>query len=349
MNRLSHAAAAGLVLTMAACSDRPTTITGAGATFPFPIYARWAEAYYGETQIRINYQPIGSSGGIRQIRTKTVDFGATDAPLTGEDLRKDGLVQFPVVIGGIVPVYNIEGVPAGQLKLTGEVLADIFNARITRWNDARIIEINQGVTLPDAAITPVYRSDGSGTTDVFTTYLSQVSEAWKNGPGAGASVQWPIGQGGKGNEGVAALVKQVPNSIGYVEYAYAKQTQIPVAQLQNAAGKFIVPEAKTFQAAAAGADWKPASGYGISLTNQPGDEAWPITSPTFILVHKAPEKPEQVLEALRFFEWAFGKGDPMAVELDYVPLPNQVKDLVRATWQNEIKDKSGQPLLKKPS
>jgi phosphate transport system substrate-binding protein len=346
MNRLSSAVAVGLVLTMAACSDRPTTITGAGATFPFPLYARWAEAYYGETQIRINYQPIGSSGGIRQIRTKTVDFGATDAPLTGEDLRKEGLVQFPVVIGGIVPVYNIEGVPAGQLKLRGEVLADIFNARITRWNDARIIEINQGVTLPDAAITPVYRSDGSGTTDVFTTYLSQVSEAWKNGPGAGASVQWPIGQG---NEGVAALVKQVPNSIGYVEYAYAKQTQIPVAQLQNAAGKFIVPEAKTFQAAAAGADWKPASGYGISLTNQPGDEAWPITSPTFILVHKAPEKPEQVLEALRFFEWAFGKGDPMAVELDYVPLPNQVKDLVRATWQNEIKDKSGQPLLKKPS
>ena len=349
MNRWFHAVAAGLVLAMAACSDRPATITGAGATFPFPLYARWAEAYYGETQIRINYQPIGSSGGIRQIRTKTVDFGATDAPLTGENLRKEGLVQFPVVIGGIVPVYNIEGVPAGQLKLRGEVLADIFNARITRWNDARIIEINQGVTLPDAAITPVYRSDGSGTTDVFTTYLSQVSEAWKNGPGAGASVQWPIGQGGKGNEGVAALVKQVPNSVGYVEYAYAKQTQIPVAQLQNGAGKFIVPEAKTFQAAAAGADWKPASGYGISLTNQPGDEAWPITSPTFILVHKAPEKPEQVLEALRFFEWAFGKGDPMAVELDYVPLPNQVKDLVRATWQNEIKDKSGQPLLKKSS
>jgi phosphate transport system substrate-binding protein len=349
MNRLSSAVVAGLALATAACSGGPATITGAGATFPFPLYARWAEAYYQETKTRINYQPIGSSGGIRQIRTKTVDFGATDAPLTGEDLLKEGLVQFPVVIGGIVPVYNIEGVPAGQLKLTGEVLADIFNAKVTRWNDARIIQINQGVTLPDAAITPVYRSDGSGTTEVFTTYLSQVSEAWKGGPGANASVQWPIGQGGKGNEGVAALVKQVSNSIGYVEYAYAKQTQIPVAQLQNGAGKFIVPEAKTFQAAAAGADWKPASGYGISLTNQPGDEAWPITSPTFILVHKTPEKPEQVVGVLKFFEWAFSKGDPMAVELDYVPLPNQVKDLVRATWQNEIKDKSGQPLLKKPS
>jgi phosphate transport system substrate-binding protein len=349
MNRLSSAVAAGLVLAMAACSDRPTTITGAGATFPFPLYARWAEAYYGETQIRINYQPIGSSGGIRQIRTKTVDFGATDAPLTGEDLRKDGLAQFPVVIGGIVPIYNIEGVPAGHLKLTGEILADIFNARVTRWNDARISEINQGVTLPDAAITPVYRSDGSGTTEVFTTYLSQVSEAWKRGPGANASVQWPIGQGGKGNEGVAALVKQVPNSIGYVEYAYAKQTQIPVAQLQNGAGKFIVPEARTFQAAAAGADWKSTPGFGISLTNQPGDEAWPITSPTFILVHQTPEKPEQTVEVLKFFEWAFSKGDPMAVELDYVPLPGQVKDLVRATWQNEVKDKSGQPLLRKPS
>jgi phosphate transport system substrate-binding protein len=349
MHRLSHAVAAGLVLAMAACSDRPATITGAGATFPFPLYSRWAEAYHSETQVRVNYQPIGSSGGIRQIRTKTVDFGATDAPLTGEDLRKDGLVQFPVVIGGIVPIYNIEAIPAGQLKLTGEVLADIFNARITRWNDARIVQNNQGVTLPDAAITPVYRADGSGTTDVFTTYLSQVSEAWKNGPGAGASVQWPIGQGGKGNEGVAALVKQVPNSIGYVEYAYAKQTQIPVAQLQNGAGKFIVPEAKSFQAAAAGADWKPASGYGISLTNQPGDEAWPITSPTFILVHRTPEKPAQVVEALRFFEWAFSNGDPMAVELDYVPLPDQVKDLVRATWHNDVKDKSGQPLLKKPS
>jgi phosphate transport system substrate-binding protein len=349
MHRLSHAVAAGLVVAMAACSDAPATITGAGATFPFPLYARWAEAYHAETRTQVNYQPIGSSGGIRQIRGKTVDFGATDAPLNAEALREDGLVQFPVVIGGIVPVYNIEGVPAGQLKLTGEVLADIFNARITRWNDARIIEHNQGMALPDAAITPVYRSDGSGTTDVFTTYLSQVSEAWKGGPGTGASVQWPIGQGGKGNEGVAALVKQVSNSIGYVEYAYAKQTQIPVAQLRNGAGKFIAPEAESFQAAAAGADWKPASGYGISLTNQPGDEAWPITSPTFILVHTAPEKPEQVVEVLRFFEWAFGKGDPMAVELDYVPLPNQVKNLVRETWRNEVKDKSGQPLLKTPS
>jgi phosphate transport system substrate-binding protein len=349
MRLLSFAVIAGLTTGIAACTSTPAEITGAGATFPFPIYARWAEVYNQETGNRLNYQSIGSSGGIRQIRAKTVDFGATDAPLKGEDLEKDGLVQFPVVMGGVVPVYNVPGVAAGQLKLTGEILADIFNGKVSKWNDAKITQINQGVKLPDASITPVYRSDGSGTTNVFTTYLSQVSASWKSSPGAGSSVQWPVGQGGKGNEGVAALVKQVPNSIGYVEYAYAKQNSIPVAQLQNRNGKFVSPEAKAFQAAAAGADWKSAPGYGISLTNQPGDEAWPITAPTFILVPKTPEKPEQVTEALKFFDWAFTKGDQMAIELDYVPLPSQVKDLVRATWQNELKDRSGQPLLKKPS
>jgi phosphate transport system substrate-binding protein len=346
---MKYAVVAGLAVASCSLAVTAAEITGAGATFPFPIYARWAEAYNQETSNRLNYQSIGSSGGIRQIRAKTVDFGATDAPLKGEDLEKDGLVQFPVVMGGVVPVYNIQGVPTGHLKLTGEVLADIFNGKIAKWNDAKIAQINQGVTLPDATITPVYRSDGSGTTNVFTTYLSQVSATWKSGPGAGSSVQWPVGQGGKGNEGVAALVQQVPNSVGYVEYAYAKQNSIPVAQLQNKNGKFVSPEAKSFQAAAAGADWKSAPGYGISLTNQPGDEAWPITAPTFILVHKTPEKPEQVAEALKFFDWVFTKGDQMAVELDYVPLPSQVKDLVRATWQNELKDKSGQPLLKKQS
>jgi len=346
---MHYAAAVGLAVASCSLAVSAAEITGAGATFPFPIYARWAESYNQETSNRLNYQSIGSSGGIRQIRAKTVDFGATDAPLKGEDLEKDGLVQFPVVMGGVVPVYNIQGVPTGQLKLTGEVLADIFNGKIAKWNDAKIAQINQGVTLPDATITPVYRSDGSGTTSVFTTYLSQVSATWKSSPGTGSSVQWPVGQGGKGNEGVAALVQQVPNAIGYVEYAYAKQNNIPVAQLQNKNGKFVSPDAKAFQAAAAGADWKSAPGYGISLTNQPGDEAWPITAPTFILVPKNPEKPEQVAEALKFFDWAFTKGDQMAVELDYVPLPNQVKDMVRATWQNELKDKSGQPLLKKPS
>ncbi len=347
MKILPYAAAFGLAVASCSLAVSAAEITGAGATFPFPIYARWAEAYNKETSNRLNYQSIGSSGGIRQIRAKTVDFGATDAPLKGEDLEKDGLVQFPVVMGGVVPVYNVQGVPAGQMKLTGEVLADIFNGRISKWNDAKIAQINQGVTLPNATITPVYRSDGSGTTSVFTTYLSQVSESWKSGPGAGASVQWPVGQGGKGNEGVAALVQQVPNSIGYVEYAYAKQNNIPFAQLQNKSGKFVAPDAKAFQAAAAGADWKSAPGYGISLTNQPGDEAWPITAPTFILVHKNPEKPEQVAEALKFFDWAFKSGDQMAAELDYVALPPQVEDMVRASWQADIKDKSGQSLFKK--
>jgi phosphate transport system substrate-binding protein len=346
---LPYAVIAGLAAASCSLAVTAAEITGAGATFPFPIYARWAESYNKETNNRMNYQSIGSSGGIRQIRAKTVDFGATDAPLKGEELEKDGLVQFPVVMGGVVPVYNVQGVSTGQLKLTGEILADIFNGKITKWNDARIAQINQGVKLSDAAITPVYRSDGSGTTSVFTTYLSQVSESWKAGPGAGASVQWPTGQGGKGNEGVAALVQQVPNSIGYVEYAYAKQNNIPFAQLQNKSGKFVAPEAKTFQAAAAEADWKSAPGFGISLTNQGGGDAWPITAPTFILVYKNSEKPEQVVEALKFFDWAFSKGDQMAADLDYVPLPAPVKDLVRDTWRNELKDKSGQPLFKKPS
>ncbi len=347
MKFMPYAAVVGIAVASCSLAVSAAEITGAGATFPFPIYARWAEAYNKETSNRLNYQSIGSSGGIRQIRAKTVDFGATDAPLKGADLEKDGLIQFPVVMGGVVPVYNVQGVPAGQMKLTGEVLADIFNGKISKWNDAKIAQLNEGVKLPDATITPVYRSDGSGTTSVFTTYLSQVSEAWKSGPGAGSSVQWPVGQGGKGNEGVAALVLQVPNSIGYVEYAYAKQNNIPFAQLQNKSGKFVSPDAKTFQAAAAGADWKSAPGFGISLTNQPGDEAWPITAPTFILVHKAPEKPEQVAEALKFFDWAFKNGDQMAAELDYVALPPQVEDMVRASWAEDIKDKSGQPLFKK--
>jgi phosphate transport system substrate-binding protein len=320
-------------------------ITGAGATFPFPVYAKWAEAYKKETSTSLNYQSIGSGGGIRQIRAKTVDFGATDAPLKGEDLQKNGFVQFPTVMGGVVPVVNLAGVSSGQLKLTGEILADIFNGKISKWNDPKIAGINSGVKLPDATITPMYRSDGSGTTNVFTTYLSQVSESWKSGPGAGTAVEWPVGQGGKGNEGVAALVKQVPNSIGYVEYAYAKQINIPVAQLQNKNGTFVSPDSKSFQAAASGADWTSAPGFGISLTNQPGDEAWPITAPTFVLVYGNPDKPEQVAEVLKFFDWAFKSGDQMATELDYVPLPANVKDMVRKTWSQEIKGRDGKPLF----
>ena len=344
MKFLSYAFAAGLAVASLATPASAADIAGAGATFPFPVYAKWAEAYYKETGNRMNYQSIGSSGGIRQIRAKTVDFGATDAPLSGEQLQKDGFVQFPTVMGGVVPVVNIQGVATGRLKLTGELLADIYAGRVTRWNDPRIAQLNEGVVLPDATITAIYRSDGSGTTSVFTTYLAEVSEPWKSGPGAGTSVQWPVGQGGKGNEGVAALVKQVPNAIGYVEYAYAKQNNIPFAQLRNKDGKFVSPDAATFQAAAAEADWQAAPGYGISLTNQPGEQAWPITAPTFILVPKNPEKPEQVGEALKFFDWAFRNGDKMALELDYVPLPQNVKDLVRKTWADDIKSGSGRPV-----
>jgi phosphate transport system substrate-binding protein len=342
---LTYAFAAGLAVATFATPAAAADITGAGATFPFPVYAKWAEAYKKQTNIGLNYQSIGSSGGIRQIRAKTVDFGATDAPLKGEELQKDGLVQFPTVMGGVVPVINIPGVETRQLRLTGELLADIFNGRITKWSDPKIAQINTGVKLPDATITPVYRSDGSGTTSIFTTYLADVSAAWKSGPGVGASVQWPTGQGGKGNEGVAALVKQVPNSIGYVEYAYAKQNNIAYALLQNKAGKFVAPDDQSFQAAAANADWMAAPGFGISLTNQPGDGAWPITGATFILVHQNSQKPEQVAEVLKFFDWAYKNGDQLAADLDYVPMPDKVVDMVRKAW-TDVKGKDGQPLLK---
>jgi phosphate transport system substrate-binding protein len=346
MRILSYALAAGLAAATVASPAAAAAITGAGASFPFPVYAKWAEAYKKETGTSLNYQSVGSSGGIRQIRAKTVDFGATDAPLKGEDLEKSGLVQFPTVMGGVVPVVNIAGVASGQLKLTGEVLADIFNGKISKWNDPKIAGINSSVTLPDATITPIYRSDGSGTTNIFTTYLSESSAAWKSSPGVGASVQWPVGQGGKGNEGVAALVKQVPNSIGYVEYAYAKQSDIAFTLLQNKAGKFVTPGDQSFQAAAANADWTAAPGFGISLTSQPGEEAWPITAGTFILVYKAPEKPEQVAEVLKFVDWAYKNGDKLASDLDYVPLPDKVTDMVRKTWASEIKGPNGQPLFK---
>ena len=346
MKFLSFAFAAGLAASALATPAVAVDITGAGATFPFPVYAKWAEAYKKETGNGLNYQSIGSGGGIKQIQAKTVDFGATDAPLKGADLDKHGLLQFPTVMGGVVPVVNISGVGAGQLKLTGEVLADIFQGKIAKWSDARIAKLNEGVKLPDAPITPVYRSDASGTTNVFTTYLAQVSKSWEADLGAGTAVSWPVGQGGKGNEGVAATVKQVPNAIGYVEYAYAKQNDIPFALLQNRAGKFPVPGDKSFQAAAANADWTAAPGFGISLTEQAGDEAWPITAPTFILVHKTAEKPEQTAEVLKFFDWAYKSGDKLASDLDYVPLPDNVVKLVQAAWAKEIKDKSGQPVFK---
>ncbi|AOG05469.1 phosphate ABC transporter substrate-binding protein PstS [Bosea sp. RAC05] len=319
-------------------------ITGAGATFPFPIYSKWAEAYKKETGIGLNYQSIGSGGGIRQIKAKTVAFGATDAPLKGEDLTKDGLIQFPTVMGGVVPAINIAGVEARQLKLTGPLIAEIYMGTVKKWNDPKIVALNPGLKLPDANITPVYRSDGSGTTFVFTDYLSKVSADWKSKVGTNTSVQWAVGIGGKGNEGVSASVKQVANSIGYVEYAYAKQNKLSYALIQNADGQFPDPDDKSFQAAAANADWNAAPGFGISLNNQKGAEAWPITAATFLLVHAKPEKPEEVGAALKFVDWAFKNGDKLALDLEYVPLPATVKDQVRASWKG-VTDPAGKPIF----
>ncbi len=347
MKIMTFAVAAGLAVASLTTTASAADITGAGATFPFPVYSKWAEAYKKETGNGMNYQSIGSGGGIKQIQAKTVDFGATDAPMKGADLEKNGLVQFPTVMGAVVPVVNIEGIQPGQLKLTGQVLADIFQGKITKWNDPKIAELNAGVNLPGVNITPIYRSDSSGTTSVFTTYLSQVSKDWASELGANTTISWPVGQGGKGNEGVAATVKQVPNSIGYVEYAYAKQNNIPYTLLQNQAGKYPQPEIKSFQAAAASANWSAAPGFGISLTNQAGEDAWPITNPTFILVHKTADKPEQTAEVLKFFDWAYENGDQLASDLDYVPLPDNVVEQIRTTWANEIKSASGQPVYKK--
>ncbi len=311
-------------------------ITGAGATFPFPLYSKWAEAYKAATNVGLNYQSIGSGGGIRQIKAKTVDFGATDAPLKGEDLTKDGIIQFPSAIGGVVPAINVAGVEAGQLKLTGPLLADIYLGKVAKWNDKAIADLNPGVKLPDAAINVVYRSDGSGTTFVWTEYLSKTSDEWKSKIGANASVSWPVGIGGKGNEGVSASVKQVANSIGYVEYAYAKQNKLPHALVRNKDGQFPAPDDKSFQAAAANANWSAAPGFGISLNDQPGAQAWPITSATFILIRKdAP--PAKNAAALKFFDWAYSNGDKAALDLDYVPMPQNVKTLVRQTWGQELK------------
>ena len=349
---MKHKSTMAIIALAAAACAMPASavdITGAGASFPFPIYWKWAEAYKKETGAGLNYQSIGSGGGIRQIQAKTVAFGATDAPLKGEDLDKHGLVQFPTVLGGVVPVINVPGLQSGDLKLTGEVLADIYRGEIKKWNDPKIVGLNKDAKLPDATITPVYRSDSSGTTSIFTTYLSEVSSSWKGSLGVGTTVNWPVGQGGKGNEGVAATVKQVANSIGYVEFAYAKQNNIPYAQLQNKDGQFVRPDDKAFAAAAEGADWNAAPGFGISLTNQAGAQSWPITGATFILVHKTPEKPEQVAEALKFFDWAYRQGDEMASDLDYVPLPDKVAEQVRQTWTKEIKDKSGRPLYQAKS
>ncbi|HCU53141.1 MAG TPA: phosphate ABC transporter substrate-binding protein PstS [Gammaproteobacteria bacterium] len=317
------------------------TINGAGATFPYPIYGKWAEAYKAKTGIGMNYQSIGSGGGIKQIKAKTVDFGASDKPLKVEELNEAGLMQFPMVMGGVVPVLNVKGIKPGELKLTGPVLADIYLGKITTWNDKAIANLNKGLKLPNEKISTVSRADGSGTTYIFTHYLSKVSGEFKEKIGNNTSVAWPSGVGGKGNEGVASYVQRLNGSIGYVEYAYALQNKMTYAQMQNKAGNFVNPETETFQAAAAGADWAGTPGFNVMLTDQAGAKSWPITGATFILVYKKQEKPETAKEALKFFDWAYRHGDKMAVELHYVPMPDSVVKLVENTWKNEIKDAKG--------
>lgn len=319
-------------------------VTGAGATFPAPVYAKWADAYNKATGARINYQSVGSGAGLRQIRGKTVDFGASDMPLTDAELQKDGLIQFPTVIGGVVPVLNVKGIAPGQVKLTGQVLGDIYLGKITRWNDAALTALNPGVPLPDAAIAVVRRADGSGTTFIFTNYLSKVNAEWKAKVGEGTAVNWPTGAGGKGNEGVSAFVQRLPNSIGYVEYAYAKQNKMSYTLVKNQAGNFVAPDDTAFKAAAAGADWN-KSFYQI-LTEQPGKDSWPITGATFILMHQVQDKPANATNTLKFFDWAYANGDKMAEDLDYVPLPVSVKDLVRKQW-GVLKDAGGKAVAAK--
>lgn len=334
------AAALALGIANASAAD----ITGAGATFPYPIYAKWADAYKQKTGIGLNYQSIGSGGGIAQIKAKTVDFGASDMPLKAEDLQKEGLMQFPAIIGGVVPIVNIEGVAPGALRFTGAVLADIYLGKIKSWGDKAITELNPGVKLPADPITVVRRSDGSGTTFLWTDYLSKVSAEWKTKVGSSTAVAWPEGVGGKGNEGVAAYVQRIKGSIGYVEYAYAKKNKMAHAQLQNREGQFVQPDDETFQAAAAYADWKGAPGFFQILTDQPGKASWPVTGASFILVHQKPEKPANAAEVLKFFDWAFKNGQKMAVELDYVPMPDAVTRLVADAWKAQVKDASGKAL-----
>lgn len=318
-------------------------ITGAGATFPAPVYAKWAEAYNKATGNKLNYQSIGSGGGITQIKAKTVDFGASDMPLKPADLEKDGMMQFPTVMGGVVPVVNLQGIKPGEIKLTGEMLANIYLGKINKWNDPALVALNPDVKLPSQDIAVVRRADGSGTTFIFTNYLSKVSAEWKQKVGEGTAVQWPLGLGGKGNEGVSAFVQRVAGSIGYVEYAYAKQNKLLHTQLQNADKAFVQPSDDAFKAAAAGADWSKSAFYEI-LTNQPGKAAWPISGATFILLHKVQDKPAQAVEALKFFDWAYKNGDQLAADLDYVPMPDSVVKLISTAWTANVKDGSGKAI-----
>ncbi|MGI9275460.1 MAG: phosphate ABC transporter substrate-binding protein PstS [Endozoicomonas sp.] len=327
------------VLAVASLNAAANTINGAGASFPHPIYAKWAEEYRNETGRQINYQAIGSGGGIRQITAKTVDFGATDAPMDAERLDKEGLIQFPMVMGSIVPVINVPGIKPGELKLTGPVLADIFLGKIKNWNDQRIAELNDGVKLPNQPIYVVHRSDGSGTTFNFTDYLSQVSEEWNENIGVNTDITWPQEAttiGGNGNAGVANFVGRTRGAIGYVEYAFAKQNDLVYTQLQSRDGKFLQPTMDTFQAAAANADWDNAPGFKLLLNNQPGAESWPMTAATFILMHKDQADAEKAQKIVEFFQWSYDNGNDMAEELDYIPMPQSVVDMVVDVWKQDL-------------
>jgi len=323
-----------------------TNITGAGATFPYPLYAKWAADYQTQTGTQMNYQSIGSGGGIKQINAKTVDFGASDMPLKPDVLAKSDLTQFPTVIGGVVPVVNIPGIKPGQLKFSGALLADIFLGKVTRWDDPIITKMNPGVKLPHDTIFAVRRADGSGTTFIFTNYLSKVSPEWASKVGSNTSVNWPTGQGGKGNEGVANFVNRIKGSIGYVEYIYAKQNKMSYGLMQNASGHFVTPNEASFKAAASNAEWSKAPGYYLLLTNQPGANTWPIAGATFILMHKKQDKPEQAAAALKFFDWAYKNGDATAAGMDYIPMPANVKTMIHDSWKQQIQDGSGQAIWK---
>ena len=342
MNTMFRTASISLISLAFASLANAQEVTGAGASFPAPLYSKWAAEYNKASGVRINYQSVGSGAGIRQIDAKTVAFGASDMPLRDEELAKKGQIQFPTVIGGVVPVINIKGINPGQMRMNGQVLGDIYLGKIAKWNDPAIKALNPSLNLPDVAIAPVRRADGSGTTFIFTNYLSKVNPEWKSKVGEGTAVNWPTGAGGKGNEGVAAFVGRLPNSIGYVEYAYVKQNKMTYTLVQNAAGQFVSPDDTSFKAAAAGAEW--AKTFYQILTNQPGAQSWPITGATFILMHKVQDKPAEAAAALKFFDWAYKNGDKTADDLDYVPMPPSVKQQIERLWATEIKDTAGKPI-----
>jgi phosphate transport system substrate-binding protein len=345
MKHMKTILAAGAIAAAIVYPAIAVDISGAGATFPYPIYAKWADAYKKETGAGLNYQSIGSGGGIKQITAKTVTFGASDMPLKPEELSKNGLVQFPTVVGGDIPVVNLQDIKSGDLKLDGATLAKIFLGEIKTWNDPAIQKLNPSAKLTSQAIVVVHRSDGSGTTFIWTDYLSKVSADWKSKVGANTSVEWPVGIGAKGNEGVANNVANTKGSIGYVEYAYAKQNKMTTVNMINKDGKSVAPSAKAFQAAAANADWEKAEGFYVILTDEPGPESWPIAGATFILIHKQPQDPAAAAEALKFFAWAYKSGGKMAEDLDYVPMPDKVISAIQKVWGAQIKDAGGKPLF----